>query len=276
MSPEDRTGRGGDHQPFRQLNYTAIRFTSANEDGNANVTSPGYTDRQHSVRDTLGASRLHNGVIDSFFVNFPYLGRNAVINGNAAGMLAIGPKQPDFLLSAPDLSSLRIQITQQTGYPAYRIGLRTLTNDWDTIYTMTGKLIDTLHNLAHAIYDVSVMSVDSNGIESLPSTEYTANITNVMERAVGQKNIELLPNKPNPFDEATYLSVLVNQRVAYNKAWISIKNMQGKELKQLPVSLEPGMNEVLFSHGYEPEGVYLYSLVIDGKTVQSREMIFAN
>ncbi|HXC05746.1 MAG TPA: M28 family peptidase, partial [Bacteroidia bacterium] len=31
MSPEDRTGRGGDHIPFRMLNFTSVRFTSANE-----------------------------------------------------------------------------------------------------------------------------------------------------------------------------------------------------------------------------------------------------
>jgi hypothetical protein len=150
MSAEDRTGRGGDHIPFRQLGYPAVRFTAANEDGNASVTTPGYSDRQHSVRDTLGASRLHNGVIDSFFVNFPYLARNAEINGNAAGMLGIGPRQPDFLLSAPSPGSLRIQVTKQTGFHQYRIGLRSNTNDWDSVYTITGKLVDTLRNLAPA------------------------------------------------------------------------------------------------------------------------------
>ena len=35
MTAEDRTGRGGDHIPFRQHGYTAMRFTSANENGNA-------------------------------------------------------------------------------------------------------------------------------------------------------------------------------------------------------------------------------------------------
>ena len=32
MSPEDRTGRGGDHIPFREGGYTAMRFTAENED----------------------------------------------------------------------------------------------------------------------------------------------------------------------------------------------------------------------------------------------------
>jgi hypothetical protein len=276
MSPEDRTGRGGDHIPFRTLNYPAMRFTAANENGNANVTAPGYTDRQHSVRDTLGASKLHNGLIDSFFVNFPYLARNAVINGNAAGMLGIGPNQPDFQLRAPSLTSLSIQITKQTGYHQYRIGLRTTTNDWDSVYTLSGKLTDTLKNLLPAVYNVSVMSVDSNGIESLPSTEYTVNLTAIHELAATEKNMELLQNKPNPFDEATYLSVFVTNRIVYEKAWIAISDNKGRLVKQLPIKLEEGMNEVLFEQGSVRSGIYLYSLIIDGKCVQSKRMVFAN
>jgi len=275
MSPEDRTGRGGDHIPFRQLGFTAIRFTSANEDGNANVTSPSYTDRQHTTRDTLGASKTHNGIIDSFFVNFPYLGRNAIINGNAAAMLGIGPKQPDLILTAPSAYTLRIQIIKQTQYHQYRIGLRTLTNDWDTLYTLTGKLIDTIQNLNPATYFVSVMSVDSNGIESLPSTEYTASTTSINELKEN-KGIQLLGNRPNPFDEATYIDVLVDEYIAYKQASIEVKDNGGRLVKTLPLRLEKGINEVLFEHDYERSGVYYYTLVIDGNMIQTKEMIFAD
>ena len=55
MTPEDRTGRGGDHIPFRQKGFAAaIRLTAANEHGNADVTNPNYTDRQHTSSDILG------------------------------------------------------------------------------------------------------------------------------------------------------------------------------------------------------------------------------
>jgi hypothetical protein len=276
MSPEDRTGRGGDHQPFRQQNYTAVRFTSANEDGNANVTSGTYTDRQHSVRDTLGASRMHNSVIDSFFVNFPYLARNAVINGNAAGMIAVGPKQPDFFLTSPALGELRIQITQQTQYHQYRIGVRSVTNDWDSVYTMTGTLVDTIRSLSPGVRDVSVMSVDSNGIESLPSTEYTSTVTGILEQGKTASSWEVMQNKPNPFDDATYLSVLVNHPKAYEKAFFLITDITGKEIKRLPVKLDKGMNEVLFERGSLSNSLFFYTLVVDGNRIQTKEMTFAN
>jgi hypothetical protein len=276
MSPEDRTGRGGDHIPFRQLGYAAVRFTAANEAGNASVTTPGYSDRQHSVRDTLGASRLHNGVIDSFFVNFPYLVRNAGINGIAAGMLAIGPAQPDFILSAPGTGLLRIQVTKAMNYKRYRIGLRTLTNDWDTLYTFSGKLIDTLRNLTPAVYDVSIMSVDSNGVESLPSTEYTANLTGIAEEARGMAGLELLQNKPNPFDESTYLTVFIKTLPGYGKASFTVNDITGRLVKEIPLRLKTGMNEVLFDRGADRSGLYLYSIVIDGQVIQTKQMVFSN
>lgn len=50
MSPEDRSGRGGDHIPFREKNYPSMRFTAANEHGDASNGSI-YTDRQHTSDD---------------------------------------------------------------------------------------------------------------------------------------------------------------------------------------------------------------------------------
>jgi hypothetical protein len=42
------------------------------------------------------------------------------------------------------------------------------------------------------------------------------------------------------------------------------------------MKLEAGMNEVMYSHGYHATGTFIYSLVIDGKTIASRKMVFAN
>jgi hypothetical protein len=278
MTPQDRTGRGGDHEPFNSDGYTAIRFTSANEDGDANVTDTAYKDRQHTSRDSLGTFKKNSTSItlDSLFVNFPYLSRNAIINGNAAGTIAIGPNQPDINLTSPGPGSLRIQIIKQTQYHRYRIGLRTTTNDWDSVYTITGTLIDTISNLAGGTYYISVMSDDTNDIESLPSTEYTAKITGIGEINAPRKTVELLQNKPNPFDLSTYISVNVNDNIEYRSAYISITDVKGTEVQKLPIKLNKGVDEVLFDHGYHPTGTYIYTLFIDGKGVESKRMVFAN
>lgn len=278
MSAEDRTGRGGDHIPFRQKGFAAIRFTSANEHGDAS-NSTGYTDRQHTTGDILGVDTDGDMLIDSFFVDFNYLSRNAVINGNAAGLMAIGPKTPDFTASSLSETKLRVEITQQTQYMKYRVGVRTTTNDWDSVYTISGSLVDTLNVSAASTYYVSVASVDTNGIESLFSKELsvTATITGINgPEQPTVKKVELMQNKPNPADEATIISVMVNDLLSYKSAYIQVRDLKGKEVIRLPLELKNGMNEVLYDHGYNASGTYVYSLVIDGKVVQSNRMVFTN
>jgi hypothetical protein len=271
MTDEDRVGRGGDHIPFRQDGFTAIRFTAANENGDANVTSPGYSDRQHTSDDILGLDTNGDGILDSFFVNFNYLARNTVINGNAAAMAAIGPKTPTF-----NLTSQLVFIISQTGYPAYRIGLRTTTNDWDSVFTFSGTF-QSIHATHPGTYFVSVASVDSNGVESLFSGEQMAIVGVPNGPAKKYSSIELLQNAPNPFDETTMISVAVNEPISYKEAFISISDVvTGKEVKRLPIQLKVGVAEVLYAHGYHASGSYAYTLVIDGQKVGTKKMVFAN
>ncbi len=275
MSPEDRTGRGGDHIPFRQNFFTAMRLTSANEHGDANVADTNYADRQHTTRDTLGMDTDNDLIIDSFFVDFNYLARNAVINGNAAAMCAIGPKTPDFTLGVND-SDLVITITQQTQYAVYRIGVRTTTNDWDSVYTFTGSLTDTIDVLPSTWYRVSVCSVDTNGIESVFSREIQTTPVGVEEIPAPSIGVSLMQNRPNPFDEATWILFNVESMPSHKTSSVIVTDINGKLVQEIPVEMQIGLNEVLYTHGYGASGTYLYSLVIDGVVVQTMEMVFAN
>jgi hypothetical protein len=278
MTPEDRTGRSGDHVPFRQKNYSSIRFTSANEHGDANVADTSYDDRQHSTRDTLGVDTDADMIIDSFFVDFHYLARNAYINGNAAAMCALGPKQPDFLLGAVGADKIRIEVIDQTQYDIYRVGVRTNTNDWDTIFTMTNTLVDTFDVTSpNDVVYVQIMSVDNDSIESVPSKEYTINI-NGIEDPYGPSTypVQLFQNRPNPFDESTYIEFYADGMFSYQTAELIITSINGVELKHIPVDIHPGLNEVMYTHGYGATGLLHYTLVIDGKVVDTKAMVFAN
>jgi hypothetical protein len=273
MTPEDRTGRGGDHIPFRQKNYTAMRFTSANEHGDAS-NGMGYTDRQHTSSDILGVDTDNDLIIDSFFVDFNYLARNCVINGNAAGMMGIGPLTPDFTMSTNG-NNIAVTITTQTQYLNYRVGVRSLTYDWDSVYTFVGALSYSFP-VAPGQYYVSVASVDTKSVESLFSYELALSPTGQKENPVATKDIELLQNKPNPSDEATTIAVMVTKLISYKDAYIVIRDIAGKEIKKENLELKQGLNEIEYSHGYHMSGTFIYSLVIDGKTIQSRKMVFTN
>lgn len=277
MTPEDRTGRGGDHRPFWQKGFTAIRFTSTNEHGDANVSNPNYSDRQHTSSDILGVDTNGDMVLDSFFVHFRYLARNTVINGNAIGMAGIGPKTPDFTVVNAGGTKVFVDITLEKQYLNYRVGIRTTTNDWDTLVSIVGKTSDTIDVGATGNHIFSVCSVDTNSIESLFSKEIQLNVGGAgIYEVEQQEKVTLLQNRPNPFDIATTISVVVDEPVKHRKAHIVIRNMEGKEVKRLPISLNMGMNEVLYEHGYGFSGIYTYTLVIDGKPVQTKTMIFAN
>jgi hypothetical protein len=120
--------------------------------------------------------------------------------------------------------------------------------------------------------------VDSTGVESIFSEELLLSVLPVNEVPSvpgAQGSIELLQNKPNPADEATIIAVAVNTPINYKEAYISICDLNGKEVNHNPVSLDTGVNEVTFTHGFNMAGVYIYSLVIDGKVIKSRRMVFS-
>ncbi len=277
MSDEDRSGRGGDHIPFRQKGFTAMRFTSANEHGNASNGS-NYQDRQHTSDDILGLDTDGDNIVDSFFVDFNYLARNATINGIAAAMAGVGPRTPTDFIANRSGDDIVVEIVDSMDYNYYRVAVRTTTNDWDTVYTLQGDTIGHFAVTENVQYIVSVSSVDSNDVESLFSKEVLLTPVGLEEIADNQlaSSFELLQNQPNPFDESTIITFLAKAQPQYQEAVIRITDLNGKVIKELETDIREGVNEVMYHHGYNTTGTYLYSLMVDGRVVDSRTMVFAN
>lgn len=82
----------------------------------------------------------------------------------------------------------------------------------------------------------------------------------------------LYQNTPNPFHEKTVIRFKLSDDV--REASICIFDMSGKLLKKLPVSR--GMESVSVN-GYElGEGMFLYSLVVNGREIDTKRMILSN
>lgn len=269
MTGEDRVGRGGDHIPFRLNGYTAMRMTSANEHGNGSPTS-GSNDRQHTEGDSLGVDLDNDGSIDSFFVDFNYLARNARINGNGSAMIAIGPLTPGLLATAVP-GGIAIEILNQTQYATYRIAVRQNSNDWDSVYTIQGA-IDTIYGIQGPTI-LSAASVDAEGIESLFSGEVNVNVPTSSGETLDDSGFSLLPNRPNPFDEQTVISVRKIGHLDFQEAYLLITDQRGKTVEQIPLTLEAELNEVTFYHGFHATGIYHCSLVVDGEVLSTRKMV---
>ena len=285
MELDDRVGRGGDHQAFTGIGYTAVRFTQANEDGDANSDSSGYTDRQHSLRDSLG--REVNGVIDSIYLNLDYLARNAMINGNSMAMVALGPDTTTLTASLYTANRVAVKFSP-AGAPAYRVAIRSTTNDWDSVYTITGVSSDTITvpYRTNTTFYISAAADDANSTESQFSTEYTLSTglvvldlqpdtTTAPPPPPDYYGIQLLPNRPNPFDESTLITINSGTDLFADRTWLQFTTMDGRVLSRIRVPLQKGPNQVVFNHGFGAAGIIVCSLLIDGLPVQSTKMVFA-
>lgn len=88
--------------------------------------------------------------------------------------------------------------------------------------------------------------------------------------AVGAANV-LYQNTPNPFKEQTIIRFSLADDV--RDASICIFDMTGKTIKKLPIS--SGMESVSIG-GYElGEGMFLYSLVVNGQVIDTKRMVIS-
>ena len=113
-------------------------------------------------------------------------------------------------------------------------------------------------------------------MESLFSNEELVRLTGTHEETAPKEGVELLQNRPNPFDESTIISFMVHGPVAGFKANIVITDLNGKRIREIPVAVQQGMNEVLYEHGYNMVGTYLYSLFLNDQLIDTKKMVFAN
>jgi len=100
---------------------------------------------------------------------------------------------------------------------------------------------------------------------SRPSADVAA-----VESATAQK-IQLYQNTPNPFSERTTIRFTLPDDT--QNAYIYIFDMQGKMQKQIPI--DATMQSITLN-GYElSAGMYIYSLVVNGKEMDTKRMILS-
>ena len=86
---------------------------------------------------------------------------------------------------------------------------------------------------------------------------------NVQVLALGQ-------NKPNPFGTSTGIEVTVPETV--QSAFVYVYDLQGKKVQQVDITAR-GKQAIQLNAADLVDGMYLYSLVADGKVVETRRMI---
>lgn len=287
MDREDRVGRGSDHIPFREAGWPAVRFTAANEHGDGDPSEEGYDDRQHTSDDILGLDLNGDGTLDTLFVDFNYLARNAVINGASATLLAHGPDMPTFnLLDEP--TGLRAQITGQPEHVAFRIGVRGTqsTGDFESVYrtTQTSYLVPNLQS--PGVYYVSVAGIDAQGITSI----FTAEQVRANDAATPQAPVDELPYglaclpigmaesrdalheivaMPNPFRARTELHI---DRALSGNAELLVHDGRGRMVLRQPIGAGDA-GRIISLRTDLSAGLYRCTLMEHGRAIAATKLI---
>jgi len=186
-------------------------------------------------------------------------------------------RSPTFEKVSQDGDWLYVDLIDSFDYNNYVIAIRVFTNDFDTLYYTTHAKVNAFPLADNNLnIFVSAASIDDRGIESLFSVEHLVKLTTATSELVPHPNVELYQNKPNPADEVTIISFWVQDPASIQSAKIVVTNLEGKPVKQIPVVVHEGMNEVLFDHGYNMTGTFLYSLFVNGQLIETKKMVFAN
>ena len=82
--------------------------------------------------------------------------------------------------------------------------------------------------------------------------------------------LSLGQNKPNPFSNTTTIEVCIPEDV--QKAFIYVYDLQGKKVEQVDITAR-GKQNIQLTSAQLTDGMYLYSLIADGKVVETRRMI---
>lgn len=283
MDREDRIGRGSDHIPFRQQGFQSVRLTAANEHGHGDPSAPDYDDRQHTSDDILGLDLDGDALLDTFFVDFNYLARNAVVNGASATLLAHGPETPTWsLLDEP--AGLRVSFTGSPAYSAYRIGVRGLNapQPFDALYRTASTSFPIPGLQPNQGYYVSVAGVDADGITSIFSPEqirvndaatadgpfdelpYTLQCQPIGIDEAWADNAHALLAAPNPFHGATLISWALAEGFRGAEGWLVVSDASGRELERRRVATASGAGSLDFTNRHGA-GVFICTLEVGGR-----------
>jgi hypothetical protein len=158
MYRRDRYGRGGDHIPFLERGYPAVRFTEVNEE---------FRHQHQNVRVENG---VQFGDLPEF-VDFAYIANVARVNAASLAALAWAPSRPkDVTILTARLSNdtdLRWEANKEPDLAGYEIVWRDTTSPvWTNSKAVGNVTTFTMKGMSKDNYFFGVRSIDRDGNRS--------------------------------------------------------------------------------------------------------------
>ncbi|MGI8952210.1 MAG: tail fiber domain-containing protein [Chitinophagaceae bacterium] len=107
-------------------------------------------------------------------------------------------------------------------------------------------------------------------VQNLTNAKAVSSSSSVKTITPDMSGASLQQNAPNPFNANTVIRC--NVPASAQQAQLSVYSLDGKPLKTFTLN-NKGMNEVTINAGALPSGQYIYSLLVDGKKVDSKNMM---
>jgi hypothetical protein len=153
----DRYGRGGDHIPFLERGYPAVRFTEVNEE---------FRHQHQNVRVENG---VQYGDLPQF-VDFPYVANVARVNAAALAALALAPAKPKGVTIQSRLSNdtdLKWEPNKEPDLAGYEIVWRDTTSPvWTNSKPVGNVTAFSMKGMSKDNFFFGVRAIDKDGNRS--------------------------------------------------------------------------------------------------------------
>jgi hypothetical protein len=170
-------------------------------------------------------------------------------------------------LTAQDVESILPELVYQTTKPAEYDSFGNI------IYpALTYKTLNYQAFIAILIKGVQQQQAQINYLLSNTRSQNPDPDVHQTDVTLINKTIVLDQNKPNPFRDNTTITYEINRD--FQNAMIVFTDQTGTVLRQVPVT-EKGKGQINVFASDLTSGIYTYTLVVDGITVESRKMVKA-
>ena len=120
------------------------------------------------------------------------------------------------------------------------------------------------------VQSINELKAELAELKGTSSKKAKAQSTAIEESVSDVDMVRMDQNKPNPFSESTVIALNIPEQA--QTANIFIYDMSGKQVKSIPVA-ERGETNITVYAADLTAGMYIYTLVVDGKVAVTRRMI---
>lgn len=143
--------------------------------------------------------------------------------------------------------------------------IQALTNQVSTL-----QKISTSHEQMIISLQQQINNVKKNCCSSKTKSAIVDEIGTNINSGTSENEMVLYQNSPNPFNQTTQIAYFITETV--KNATLYIYNMNGLQIKVIPIENKGNGNVIINASELQP-GMYLYTLIADGKEIDTKRMI---